>query len=112
MGVYGPNDSKGRTQVWKEISGILEGHRGMLAGDFNMVRRREDRIPFKDPKIGREEKEAWDDLLVLGRFVELGLDQSVPTWSNRQLGDKAILKRLDRSYVVNFPWMVGLLILK
>jgi len=102
VNVYGPNDPRSRVKVWRELGFFLEDHRGVLAGDFNMVLGVDDRVPNKLSRLGGEEKGYWDNLLALANFIDLGLEDSTPTWSNRQSGPSLILKRLDICYLVNF----------
>jgi len=68
-----------------------------------MVTRSEDIIPLKTCRLGREEKGAWDNLLGLAEFRDLGLEEGITTWSNKQSDPSTILKRLNICYLVNLP---------
>ena len=52
---------------------------------------------------GGEERGKWDLLMASGEFIDLGESRSEITWTNKQEGDRAISKRLDRWYLVNSP---------
>ena len=103
VNVYAPNEPSGRVRMWEEIRWVLEGKLGLLGGDFNMVTREEDRVPRRRCKLGGEERGKWDCLMASGSFKDLGEDGRDITWSNRQEGERAIFKRLDRLYLVNVP---------
>ena len=103
VNVYAPNEPSGRVRIWEEIRVVMEGRLGLLGGDFNMVTREEDRVPRRRCKLGGEERVVWDCLMASGDFKDLGEEGRVITWSNRQEGERAIFKRLDRWYLVNAP---------
>ena len=103
INVYAPNDPGGRVRMWEEVRGVLEGRLGMMGGDFNMVTRDEDRVPRKRCKLGGEERGKWDLLMASGDFRDLGEEKREITWTNKQEGDRAVCKRLDRWYLINCP---------
>lgn len=101
VNVYAPNEPRGRVRMWEEVRGVVEGRLGMMGGDFNMITRDEDRVPRKRCKMGGEEKGQWDLLMASGEFRDLGEELSEVTWTNKQVGDRAVCKRLDRWYLIN-----------
>ena len=89
--------------MWEDVRGVLEGRLGLLGGDFNMVTRDEDRVPRRRCKLGGEERRKWDSLMASGEYRDLGEEEGEITWTNKQDGDRAVCKRLDRWYLVNSP---------
>jgi len=103
VNVYAPNEVGGRVRMWEDVRGVLEGRLGLLGGDFNMVTRDEDRVPRRRCKLGGEERRKWDSLMASGEYRDLGEEEGEITWTNKQDGDRAVCKRLDRWYLVNSP---------
>jgi exonuclease III len=61
MGVYAPNNSKARAELWKEIGTVADiAHRWCILGDFNMIEKQTDQKGGSLQTVHGAEKLAWN----------------------------------------------------
>lgn len=101
--VHAPNDYKGKIELWNYLDSLCDIP-SIIAGDFNMVERCEDKNGGNPFEWRIQEKPHWDILVHhKGLFDPLAGNQkshSGPwfTWCNSQQGGNIIYSRLDRIY--------------
>lgn len=101
LNVYGPHDDSVRRQLWYDI---LEVHtnsecRCCLMGDFNVVRKPEDR---KGSRFYQSRAAAFNEFILAAGLVDLKLGGRLFTWTGRG-GTK--LSKLDR-YLIS-PYLLN-----
>jgi exonuclease III len=107
LNIYAPNKGSERASFWNHIANNLPlADSWIVGGDFNMVERESDRSINTPKNLTREEREAWDRLVMrLGLEDVWNCDDFTHysslsfSWSNKQKGAGHHKARLDRFYV-------------
>jgi exonuclease III len=107
LNIYAPNKGPERATFWTQIANNLpQADSWVVGGDFNMVESETDRSSNTPKKLSREEREAWDRLVMRLGIEDVWTSDDFThnnsllfSWSNRQKGVAHRKARLDKFYV-------------
>ncbi|EEF46527.1 conserved hypothetical protein [Ricinus communis] len=100
---YGEPTKEFREEVWKRISSLKPPPHSSLVcvGDFSSI------VSPSEKKGGRrpddKQLQLFSDFVNRNELIDVGFKGTMYTWSNKQLGDKCVMERLDRA-LASLEW--------
>jgi len=103
--VYGENFLSRRESLWKDlqhISGYVQGHLWLMAGDFNTARYTNEKVGGRTLNIGQ--LVPFNDCVTHCNLSDMRSKGSSWSWNNKNTAGSRIVVRLDRC-LCNDGWL-------
>lgn len=100
--VYGFNDAEGRDDLWRDMKSFeTKDTPWLVVGDFNCPLNYDDRI---GSDITYAELKDFRETVDFCNIFDMAATGARFTWSNKQMGSKRVMSKLDRS-LINNEWL-------